>query len=394
MRCLDPEAAARDARRASTPRRPRVTRSAASSRSSSSASRRASVRTSRATSGWSSRLAAAVHERPGDAGRRDRPRVRRRAPAGLTGARPDRLGRGTRAIARSSNKAGGVEGGISTGAPIVLRAAMKPISTLRGPLGTVELGHARRASSRATSAPTCAPCRPPASSSRPSSPWRSPTPCWTGSAARPSATSLARVEAFRARFARAVSGHVATVTTPAERRTAVVLVGFMGCGKSTSGSLVARTPRTCRSSTATLSSRQRQGAIAAIFASEGEDGFRELERETWCSDLLRGTGRASRGALPRGRRGDGCRRARGAARRAHVVWLTAPPDVLWARVRAHEAGPTPRRPLARTRPPSGGCSRSARRCTVRSRTSTVDARPARSPTSWTTLLAEPRHERG
>jgi chorismate synthase len=41
---------------------------------------------------------------------------------------------------RSSNGAGGLEGGITTGAPLVARAAMKPISTLMRPvLPTVDL---------------------------------------------------------------------------------------------------------------------------------------------------------------------------------------------------------------------------------------------------------------
>jgi chorismate synthase len=40
---------------------------------------------------------------------------------------------------RVGNNAGGLEGGISTGQPIVLRAAMKPISTLMRPLATVDL---------------------------------------------------------------------------------------------------------------------------------------------------------------------------------------------------------------------------------------------------------------
>jgi chorismate synthase len=40
---------------------------------------------------------------------------------------------------RASNHAGGLEGGITTGAPLVLRAAMKPISTLMRPLQTVDL---------------------------------------------------------------------------------------------------------------------------------------------------------------------------------------------------------------------------------------------------------------
>ncbi|HEV2736089.1 MAG TPA: chorismate synthase, partial [Longimicrobiaceae bacterium] len=38
-----------------------------------------------------------------------------------------------------SNNAGGLEGGMTTGAPLVVRAAMKPISTLMRPLRTVDL---------------------------------------------------------------------------------------------------------------------------------------------------------------------------------------------------------------------------------------------------------------
>jgi len=40
---------------------------------------------------------------------------------------------------RATNRAGGTEGGMSTGEPLVLRAAMKPISTLMAPLATVDL---------------------------------------------------------------------------------------------------------------------------------------------------------------------------------------------------------------------------------------------------------------
>jgi chorismate synthase len=42
-------------------------------------------------------------------------------------------------FARATNRAGGTEGGMSTGEPLVLRAAMKPISTLMSPLATVDL---------------------------------------------------------------------------------------------------------------------------------------------------------------------------------------------------------------------------------------------------------------
>ncbi|HIV02862.1 MAG TPA: chorismate synthase [Candidatus Aphodoplasma excrementigallinarum] len=42
-------------------------------------------------------------------------------------------------FARATNRAGGIEGGMSNGEPIVVRAAMKPIPTLYKPLGSVDL---------------------------------------------------------------------------------------------------------------------------------------------------------------------------------------------------------------------------------------------------------------
>ena len=42
-------------------------------------------------------------------------------------------------LSRRTNNAGGLEGGITTGEPIVLRVAMKPISTLMRPLASVEM---------------------------------------------------------------------------------------------------------------------------------------------------------------------------------------------------------------------------------------------------------------
>ena len=42
-------------------------------------------------------------------------------------------------IERRTNRAGGLEGGMTTGEPLVVRVAMKPISTLMRPLATVEM---------------------------------------------------------------------------------------------------------------------------------------------------------------------------------------------------------------------------------------------------------------
>ena len=50
---------------------------------------------------------------------------------------PDRPRTG--GLGRGSNRAGGLEGGVTTGEPLIVRGAMKPISTLRKPLGSVDL---------------------------------------------------------------------------------------------------------------------------------------------------------------------------------------------------------------------------------------------------------------
>ena len=57
---------------------------------------------------------------------------------------------------RASGNAGGIEGGISTGGVITLRAAMKPIATLQSPLGSVEMGSHRAVDSRFERSDVCA----------------------------------------------------------------------------------------------------------------------------------------------------------------------------------------------------------------------------------------------
>jgi len=52
-------------------------------------------------------------------------------------------------FARRTNRAGGLEGGITTGEPLVVRVAMKPISTLMRPLATVDLATGATAKAQA-----------------------------------------------------------------------------------------------------------------------------------------------------------------------------------------------------------------------------------------------------
>ena len=60
---------------------------------------------------------------------------------------------------RASNRAGGIEGGTSNGEPLVVRAAMKPLATLRHPLPSVDLRTGEAAPARVERGDTCAVAR-------------------------------------------------------------------------------------------------------------------------------------------------------------------------------------------------------------------------------------------
>ncbi len=74
---------------------------------------------------------------PGDQGRRDRRRLRGRGRAGLAGPRRDLLLRDPRLLPRDQplRRAGG---GMTTGEPLIVRGAMKPLPTLTKPLRSVD----------------------------------------------------------------------------------------------------------------------------------------------------------------------------------------------------------------------------------------------------------------
>jgi chorismate synthase len=59
-------------------------------------------------------------------------------------------------VGRASNRAGGFEGGITTGQPIQVRAAMKPISTTLTPLRSVDLATGQAAATRYERSDICA----------------------------------------------------------------------------------------------------------------------------------------------------------------------------------------------------------------------------------------------
>ncbi|HSD63273.1 MAG TPA: chorismate synthase, partial [Ignavibacteriaceae bacterium] len=64
-------------------------------------------------------------------------------------------------LTRKTNRAGGIEGGVSNGMPVIVRAAMKPIATLMSPIESIDLKtmkkvDARRERSDFVAVPACA----------------------------------------------------------------------------------------------------------------------------------------------------------------------------------------------------------------------------------------------
>ena len=82
-------------------------------------------------------LAQAVIEHPGHQRCGDRRGVRDARRNGR--AVHDQIYAGERGLERHTNRAGGLEGGVTNGQPLLVRAAMKPISTTINPLQTVDL---------------------------------------------------------------------------------------------------------------------------------------------------------------------------------------------------------------------------------------------------------------
>jgi len=63
---------------------------------------------------------------------------------------------GTRGFFRKTNNAGGIEGGMTNGEDIIIQAAMKPIATLKKPLGSVNMKTKKSAAASVERSDTCA----------------------------------------------------------------------------------------------------------------------------------------------------------------------------------------------------------------------------------------------
>ncbi len=169
------------------------------------------------------------------------------------------------ALARGSNRAGGVEGGITNGEPLVCRLAMKPLATVPAALPSVDISNLVPTPAHVERSDTCA--VPAAGVIAESIVALTLADALLETLGGDTMSSL-RIPVARLRLAgRTALGHL-------------FLVGPMGSGKTSAGlALARRMDRPFIDLDGRIEARA-GASIAQIFERRGEAGFRELEAKT------------------------------------------------------------------------------------------------------------------
>ena len=264
---------------------------------------------------------------------------------------------------RETNRSGGLEGGMTTGEPLVVRAAMKPLPTLTKPLRSVDIAtHEPAQALRERTDSSVVPAAGVVGEAMLAIVLARPT-------ARSSAATTSTTSARRSRPTRSGSG--GSGAGPDAGR--LVFIGFMGAGKSSAARTVAAEFGADAVDSDHLLEERLGSSIEDYFGSHGERGFREQEEE-----LVRELLEAPPGpVLSLGGGAVTSERVHAALARHTVVLLDVDAETAWARRRPApaRARPRPLRGAARRahaalrrarrrdparRPPRRGAARAAR----------------------------------
>lgn len=214
---------------------------------------------------------------------------------------------------RSSNHAGGTEGGMSNGEPLIVRAAMKPIATVSNALPSVNFKTGEVDKAHVERSDTCA----------------VPAAAVVGESMAALCVAEVLLETWGADTMGALRGQIRAAWKRSRRLPGhVYLTGLSGSGKTTSGPALAKALDLAFVDLDAELVADAGTDIASIFANEGEDGFRRRELAT-----LRRVIDGPRAVIALGGGAVTQRAVRSILRRTgDVLWLRADASVLLARL--------------------------------------------------------------